>query len=129
MKLYDADYAPSPRRVRMFMAEKGLNDVERIKLDLPKGDNLSEEFAVKNPLKKVPVLELDDGSCISEAAAIYRYLEETCDGQPLLGETAVEKAVFRHAAAVSRALRGHRGSHPRPSAPRRNRPLQPGRVR
>ncbi|WP_420591461.1 glutathione S-transferase family protein [Bacterioplanoides sp.] len=94
MKLYDADYAPSPRRVRLFMAEKGLSDVETIKFDLPKGDNLNEEFATKNPLKKVPVLELDDGTCISEAAAIYRYLEETCYGKPLLGETAVEKAMI-----------------------------------
>jgi len=94
MKLYDADYAPSPRRVRIFMAEKGLTDVETIKFDLPKGDNLSDEFAAKNPLRKVPVLELDDGTCISEAAAIYRYLEESFPENPLLGTSAVDKAVI-----------------------------------
>jgi len=94
MKLYDADYAPSPRRVRMFMAEKGLSGVETVKFDLPKGENLSAEFARKNPLQKVPVLELDNGTCISEAAAIYRYLEETHPDKPLLGTTAEEKALI-----------------------------------
>lgn len=94
MKLYDADMAPSPRRVRMMIAEKGIADIELIKLDLQGGDNLSDEFKKKNPIAKVPVLELDDGTCISEAAAICRYLEEAYPQNPLLGSSAVEKAII-----------------------------------
>ena len=63
MKLYEMAKAPNPRRVRMFLAEKGLLDkVERIEIDLSKGENLSDAFKAKNPMQKVPVLELDDGS-------------------------------------------------------------------
>lgn len=92
MKLYDAEFAPSPRRVRIFMAEKGLTEVEKIAMNLREGDNLSDTFRQKNALQKVPVLELDDGTCISEAAAIYRYLEELIPEPPLLGRDALEKA-------------------------------------
>ncbi|WP_419811142.1 glutathione S-transferase family protein [Bacterioplanoides sp.] len=94
MKFYDAEYAPSPRRARMFLAEKGITNIEYIKLDLPAGDNLSEDFAAKNPVCKVPVLELDNGTCISEVAAIFRYIEEMYPDNPLLGRTAEEKAVI-----------------------------------
>ncbi|UTW47133.1 glutathione S-transferase family protein [Bacterioplanoides sp. SCSIO 12839] len=94
MKLYDAEFAPSPRRVRIFLAEKGLTDIECIKLNLPAGENLTEEFAHKNPTCKVPVLELDNGTCISEVAAIYRYIEEIQPENPLLGNTAEEKATI-----------------------------------
>ncbi|MEK9766376.1 MAG: glutathione S-transferase [Thalassolituus sp.] len=66
MKLYDNPHAPNPRRVRMVLAEKGITcDVET--LDLAAGDNLKEEFCAKNPFAKVPVLELDDGLCLSES--------------------------------------------------------------
>ncbi|MBP59290.1 MAG: glutathione S-transferase, partial [Idiomarina sp.] len=67
MKLYEMAKAPNPRRVRMFLAEKGLLDkVECVELDLAKGENLTPEFERKNPMKKVPVLELDNGTCIGE---------------------------------------------------------------
>ncbi|CUS47565.1 MAG: Glutathione S-transferase [Idiomarinaceae bacterium HL-53] len=94
MKLYEMAIAPNPRRVRMFLAEKGLlEQVERIELNLQKGENLTPEFIAKNPMKKVPVLELDDGTCISETMAISRYVEEVFPETPrLLGETALEKA-------------------------------------
>lgn len=95
MKLYEMAIAPNPRRVRMFLAEKGLlGKVQRVELDLQKGDNLKPEFIAKNPMKKVPMLELDDGTCISETMAICRYFEEAHpETQSLLGDTAVEKAL------------------------------------
>ncbi len=94
MKLYEMAIAPNPRRVRMFLAEKDLLDqVERIELDLQKGENLTPEFIAKNPMKKVPVLELDDGTCIAETMAICRYFEEQFpDSLNLLGRNAKESA-------------------------------------
>jgi glutathione S-transferase len=86
MKLYDNKQAPNPRRARIFMAEKGvLDEVEIVQLDLAKGEQLSGEFRVKNPFRRVPVLELDDGSCIAESVAICRYFEETVPEPPLMG--------------------------------------------
>lgn len=77
----------------MFLAEKGLLDqVERIEIDLQKGDNLTPEYAARNPMRKVPVLELDDGSCISETMAICRYFEELHPEPPLMGSSPREKA-------------------------------------
>ncbi|MDT8429684.1 MAG: glutathione S-transferase family protein [Pseudomonadales bacterium] len=94
MKLYETSTAPNPRRVRMFLAEKGLlNQVETVQVDLQKGENLTPEFAAMNPLKKVPVLVLDDGSSIAETMAICRYFEELYpDDTPLLGRSPREKA-------------------------------------
>lgn len=93
MKIYEMKRAPNPRRVRMFMAEKGILDkAEFVELDLSQGENLTPDFAAKNPMKKVPVLELDDGTCISETMAICRYFEEIHPEHPLLGRDALEKA-------------------------------------
>lgn len=92
MKIYEMKIAPNPRRVRIFLAEKGITDIEFIELDLQKGENLTPEFKLKNPMKKVPVLELDDGTCINETIAICRYFEETFSDTPLMGSTPVEKA-------------------------------------
>ncbi|MCQ4320041.1 glutathione S-transferase family protein [Pseudomonas stutzeri] len=78
----------------MYLAEKGLTDqVEFVQIDLQGGDNLTPEFAAKNPMKKVPVLELDDGTCISETMAICRYFEELHPEKPLMGRDAKEKAL------------------------------------
>ncbi len=95
MKIFETRTAPNPRRVRMFMAEKGLLDeAEFVEIDLLKGENRSPEFAARNPMKKVPVMELDDGTCISETMAICRYFEEAYPDAPtLLGNTPVEKAL------------------------------------
>ncbi|WP_197472729.1 glutathione S-transferase N-terminal domain-containing protein, partial [Oleiphilus sp. HI0123] len=76
MKIYEMRIAPNPRRVRIFLAEKGITDIEFIEIDLQKGENLNSEFKQKNPLAKVPVLELDNGQTISESVAICRYFEE-----------------------------------------------------
>ena len=93
MKLYDAPIAPNPRRARIFLAEKGI-EVETVSLDLQKGDNIAEDFLKKNMFGKIPVLELDDGTCISESVAICRYFEETQPDPPLFGTTALEKALI-----------------------------------
>lgn len=94
MKIYEMKRAPNPRRVRMFIAEKGLLDqVEFVQLDLQKGENLTPDFTAKNPMKKVPVLELDDGTCISETVAICRYFEEMYPTQLLMGRDPKEKAL------------------------------------
>ena len=77
IKIYETKTAPNPRRVRMFMAEKGLLDVaEFVQIDLQKGENLTPEFAARNPFKKVPVMELDDGTAVAETMAICRYLRK-----------------------------------------------------
>lgn len=91
MKLYDCAIAPNPRRARIFIAEKGLQ-IPRIEVDLLAGENLKAEFRTINPRGTVPVLELDDGTRIDEAPAIFRYLEEICPDPPLLGRDPVEKA-------------------------------------
>ena len=62
MKIYETKTAPNPRRVRMFLAEKGI-DVDYVQVDIQKGENLSAEMRAKNPLGKIPILELDDGTC------------------------------------------------------------------
>ena len=92
MKFYDFSLAPSPRRVRIFIAEKGL-EIETVQVDLRAGDQLKPDFAKKNPWLTVPVLELDDGTCISEIGACCRYLEETFPEPPLMGRDAKEKAI------------------------------------
>jgi len=92
MKIYEMKIAPNPRRVRIFLSEKNISDVEFVELDVQNGENLTDEFKAKNPLKKVPVLELDDGQCISETVAICRYFEEVYPETPLMGVTPLEKA-------------------------------------
>lgn len=95
MKIFETSTAPNPRRVRMFMAEKGLLDkAEFVQIDIQKGENLTPQYAAMNPMKKVPVMELDDGTCIAETMAICRYFEESYPDTPtLLGDTPVEKAL------------------------------------
>jgi glutathione S-transferase len=91
MKIYDTKTAPSPRRVRIFLAEKNI-PMEYVQIDLQKGENLSDLMRKKNPVGKIPVLELDDGTCISEGASICRYFEELHPEPSLMGRTALEKA-------------------------------------
>ncbi len=91
MKLYDSKTAPNPRRVRIFLAEKGI-DVPMEQVDLMNLECKTEEFTAKNPMQRVPVLELDDGTCISESVAICRYFEETNPEPPLFGRDAKERA-------------------------------------
>ena len=92
MKLYEYEAFPNPRRVRMFIAEKGV-DIPREQVDVPAGEHRRPEFLSKNPDGTVPVLELDNGRFISETVAISRYLEEIYPQNPLFGSSAEEKAV------------------------------------
>ncbi len=92
MKLYDSAMAPNPRRVRIFLAEKGL-DVEKVPVDIGKAENRKPPFLALNPLGGVPVLQLDDGTCIAESVAICRYFEETHPEPPLMGTDAVDRAL------------------------------------
>ncbi len=92
MKFYDCKTAPSPRRARIFLAEKGLT-VETVQVDLAGGEHLSEAFRKINPWCTVPALVLDDGTTISEAVAVCRYLEEAYPDPPLMGRDAKEKAI------------------------------------
>jgi glutathione S-transferase len=118
MKLYDSDWAPNPRRVQCFLAEKGV-EIERIPVDLKSGAHKRPDFARVNPLHRVPVLELDDGTHIAESMAICRYLEELHPEPALFGRDAregalvemwnrrVELGLFAHVGAVFR--HGHPG--------------------
>ena len=92
MKLYDCSTAPSPRRVRMFLAEKGIS-VQTVEVDLGKGEHLTPAFQAINPWCTVPVLELDDGARIAEITAIWRFLEELWPEPPLMGIDAKDKAL------------------------------------
>lgn len=91
MRIYEASTAPNPRRVRVFLAEKGI-DMEYVQLDIVSGENLSTEMRNKNATTKIPFLELDDGTCIGETIAICRYFEETHPEPALMGTTPLEKA-------------------------------------
>ena len=93
MKFYANPTSPSPRRVRMFLAEKGLS-VEEVLVDTIKGQHLEAKFLALNPWATIPVLELADGTCISEAIACCRYLEEAHPEPPLMGRYPQEKAVI-----------------------------------
>ncbi len=92
MKIYDSQTAPNPRRVRIFLAEKGVA-IPYEQVDIVKADNRSAEFRRKNPLGTLPVLELDDGSYIAESVAICRYFEETQPQPPLMGTDARDRAL------------------------------------
>ena len=93
MKLYDYKGAPNPRRVQIYLAEKGLAvPIEQV--DITKGENLQPPFLKKNPVGSVPVLELDDGTCISESVAICRYFECLHPDPPLFGKTPLEIATI-----------------------------------
>ena len=96
MKLYDCATAPSPRRVRVFMAEKAI-EIETIQVDLSTGEQFSEAFKAINPLGEVPLLQLDDGTTISQVNAICRYLEELYPDNPLHGRTPLERALVESA--------------------------------
>ena len=92
MKLYDGGRAPNPRRVTVFLAEKGI-EVEKVPVDMGKLGHKSEEVTRLNPLQRLPVLELDYGTAISETVAICRYFEELHPEPPLMGTDARDKAI------------------------------------
>ena len=92
MKLYDCTTAPSPRRVRMFLAEKGI-EIPLVQVNLRESEQLGDAFRKINPDCTVPVLELDDGTRISEIFAICQYLESEYPEPVLMGRNSVEQAM------------------------------------
>jgi len=92
MKFYDCSTAPSPRRVRIFLAEKGIS-LPTVQVDLRNGEQFSPAFRAINPDCTVPALVLDDGTVIADAVAICGYLEELHPEPPLIGATPQERAV------------------------------------
>ncbi|WP_165188590.1 glutathione S-transferase family protein [Caulobacter soli] len=94
MKLYDSRRAPNPRRVRWFMAEKGIEDIEIVDVDIFGGQHKTPEYLAKAGLPNVPALEMDNGATITESVAICRYLETLYPEPNLFGEEACEAAVI-----------------------------------
>lgn len=93
MKFYDS-FGMNPRMVRFFIEEKGIA-VDRQEVDILGGENRQEEYLRRNPAGQTPMLELDDGTAISETLAICEYLEEIHPERPLIGATPEERAVAR----------------------------------
>jgi len=92
MKLYDSRTSPNPRRVRIFLAEKGI-DVEKIAVNLAEREQLTPAYRAINPRCVVPTLVLDDGTALGEAPVICRYLEDIRPEPPLFGRTPLERAM------------------------------------
>ena len=92
MKLYDFPLSPSPRRARMFAAEKGI-ELELETVNIREREQFAEKFRSISPNCTVPVLELEDGTAICDSLAIWRYLEEIKPDPPLMGTTPLEKAM------------------------------------
>jgi glutathione S-transferase len=94
MRLYDGKLLAHPRRVTVYLAEKGLK-IDKIEVDARAGATKTPEFLRKNPAGKLPVLELDDGSYLPESAVIVEYLEERFPTPPMIGTTPEERAQIR----------------------------------
>lgn len=92
MRLFDGGKAPNPRRVRVFLAEKGI-EVPIVPVDMAAMGHRDEQITQRNPLQRLPVLELDDGTILTETIAICRYFEELHPEPPLFGTGALERAL------------------------------------
>ena len=92
MKFFDCKTAPSPRRVRIFAAEKGMK-LDTVQVDLGAGEQFSDEFRAVNPDCVVPALQLDDGTVITEVVAVCQYLEDLQPEPSLMGTTPEERAL------------------------------------
>lgn len=94
MKLFTSYRAPNPRRVRWVMAEKGVENVEIVQVDLLSGEHRTPDYRTKFGVPHVPALELDDGTCLTESLAICRYLEALYPEPNLFGRDPVEQAMI-----------------------------------
>jgi len=92
VKFYNSNLAPNPRRVRIFLAEKGLA-LPTVNVDLGRLEQRTAEYSAVNPFQQIPALELDDGTVITESIAICRYLEELHPEPNLFGASPLERAV------------------------------------
>lgn len=91
MKLYDFKPAPNPLRLNLFLAEKGI-EIPSEQINLMKGAQFSGDYKTVNPMMTVPTLVLDDGTVLTEVVSMYSYLEEQHPDNPLMGNTALERA-------------------------------------
>ena len=94
MKIYDFPWAPNPRKVRVYVLEKGLS-IPFQTIDLAAGENKTPEFLAKNPTGSLPVLALDDGGYLTESLVIMEYLEDCFPNPPMLGLSPLERARVR----------------------------------
>jgi glutathione S-transferase len=94
VKLFYFPVAPNPTKVRLYVAEKGI-ELEQVQVNLPRGEQRSPEHLARNPLGSLPVLELDDGSFLTESLAIIELLEELHPEPPMIGVDPVERARVR----------------------------------
>lgn len=94
MKLHDSRRAPNPRRVRWVMAEKGVDDIEIVEVDIFGGGHRTADYRAMAGLSHVPALELDDGTAITESIAICRYLDQLYPEPNLCGRDPKEVAVI-----------------------------------
>ena len=94
MKVYDAAIAPNPRRVRWVMSEKGVTDIEVVPINIPGGEHKTADYLAKAGLPNLPMLEMDDGTTITESLAICRYLESLYPEPNLFGRDPKEMAVI-----------------------------------
>jgi glutathione S-transferase len=140
MRIYLFPIAPNPTRVRIYLAEKAIA-LEQVTVNLPKGEQRSPEHLARNPLGKLPVLELDDGTFLTESAAIMEYLEELHPEPPMLGRTPLERArareleriadlgVLHSVARIVHATRSPLGLPPVPAVDEQARQVLPGALR
>src|SRR4029077_18883577 len=91
MKIYDFVGAPNPKKLRLYLAEKGIT-ISTEPVNIVTGENRTPEFLKRNPLGGLPVLELDDGSYLTESLAIMEYFEELHPNPPMIGGTPLERA-------------------------------------
>lgn len=105
MRLYAFPVAPNPTRVRLYLAEKraggALLDVQEVAVNLREGEQSSPEHLARNPFGRLPVLELDDGTFLTESLAIIEYLEELAPEPPMIGRDALERARVRELERVA----------------------------
>ena len=94
MKIHDFPFAPNPRKLRTYLGEKGIEVPFQI-VNLPEGEQKTPEFLAMNPFGNVPVLELDDGSTLTESLTIIEYFEELFPDPPMIGTTPLERARTR----------------------------------
>ncbi|HKJ23927.1 MAG TPA: glutathione S-transferase family protein [Myxococcota bacterium] len=94
MKLYDFSFAPNPTKVRVYLAEKGI-EVPKVSLNLVHGENRTPEMLARNPMGGLPFLELDDGTVITESLAIIEYFEELHPEPAMIGRDPLERALVR----------------------------------
>ena len=97
MKLYVSSHAPNPRRVSMFILEKGITGIDTVTIDILTGEQRSADFLAKNPLGRVPALEFDNGRVLSETRAICTYFEGLQPEPNLMGVDYEERAFIEMA--------------------------------